>query len=253
MAMHQLSVVIITLNEEKNIRRCLASVQSVADEIVVVDSFSTDRTAAICAEYGAIFIQNPFQGYIQQKQFALERCTHSMVLSLDADEALSERLALSILEQKKNGFEPRAYTMNRFTNYCGQWIRYSGWYPDSKLRLFDRTKAKWGGRNPHDKIELTDTTISPRHLRGDLLHYSYYSHEEHYAQATRFARIAATEMAGQGIKSSIMHAAAKSAARFLKHFIVKRGFLDGRNGFTISRMAALETWWKYRMLNQINK
>lgn len=252
-AMQKLSVVIITLNEERNIGRCLASVQSVADEIVVVDSFSTDKTASICAEYGAQFIRNPFEGYIQQKQFALTQCTYDMVLSLDADEALSEGLAHSILMCKKYGFEHRAYTMNRLTNYCGQWIRYSGWYPDVKLRLFDRNIARWGGRNPHDKVELTDNSKRAVHLQGDLLHFSYYAHAEHIAQARRFAGIAANEMAKQGKKSFLLHAAAKALARFVKHFIIKRGFLDGRNGFIISKMAALETWWKYRKLSALNQ
>lgn len=147
----QLSVVIITLNEEKNIERCLKSILSVADEIVVVDSFSTDKTKEICHKYNVKFIQHEFEGYIEQKNLALTQAKFQHVLSLYADEALDERLQKNILSIKNN-WKHDGYYMNRLTNYCGEWVHHCGWYPDRKLRLFDSTKGNWTGINPHDKI-----------------------------------------------------------------------------------------------------
>src|ERR1035437_7666308 len=142
--MPQISVVIITFNEEKNIERCILSVQDLADDIVVVDSFSTDRTEEICKSHGVRFIQNHFNGHIEQKNFAISKAHFPYILSLDADEQLSEELKKSI-QQVKNNWDADGYYFNRLTNYCGQWIRHSSWYPASKLRLWDSRKGKWGG------------------------------------------------------------------------------------------------------------
>ncbi|MEI6021287.1 MAG: glycosyltransferase family 2 protein, partial [Bacteroidota bacterium] len=144
--MIKLSVVIITHNEEKNIERCLLSVQTFADEIVVLDSFSNDHTEAICAKYNVIFLQHVFDGHIQQKNRAITHASHQHVLSLDADEALSETLIQSILNVKQN-FENDGYYMNRLTNYCGHWVKHCGWYPDQKLRLWNKSKGEWTGQN----------------------------------------------------------------------------------------------------------
>src|SRR5436190_10289340 len=129
--MRPLSVVVITFNEERNIGRCLASVAAVADDIVVVDSFSTDRTEAIAREHGARFVQHAFEGHIEQKNWAVTQAAHPFILSLDADEAVDDRLLDSIRRGKDQNAD--GYTMNRLTNYCGTWIRHGGWYPDRKL------------------------------------------------------------------------------------------------------------------------
>ena len=142
--MTQLSVVIITFNEERNISRCLDSVKDIADDVVVVDSFSVDKTEQICKEKGARFISHTFDGHIQQKNWAITQAKFPHILSLDADEALSDELKKSILEVKKN-WKHDGYSMNRLTNYCGQWIYHCGWYPDRKLRLFNSKKGNWGG------------------------------------------------------------------------------------------------------------
>ncbi|MEK6565704.1 MAG: glycosyltransferase family 2 protein, partial [Bacteroidota bacterium] len=134
--MTRLSVVIITHNEEQNIARCLESIRGVADEIVVVDSFSTDKTRAICQKHGARFIRHKFEGHIEQKNFAMRQAKSPYILSLDADEALSPELRQSILDVKNN-WASDGYRINRLTNYCGAWIRHCGWYPDTKLRLLD--------------------------------------------------------------------------------------------------------------------
>ena len=172
--MTPVSVVVITFNEEKNIARCLDSVKDIADEIVIVDSFSKDRTKEICLSYGAKFIEHKFDGHIEQKNFAITQAKYPHILSLDADEALDEQLKKSILTAKEN-FILDGYYMNRLTNYCGHWVRHSGWYPDTKLRLWDSRKGHWAGINPHDKYELTSGDSNTGKLNGDILHYSYYS------------------------------------------------------------------------------
>lgn len=245
-----LSAVIITFNEERNIGRCLDSLAGVADEIVVIDSFSTDRTEEICRSKGVRFVQHPFKGHIEQKNYALTQAGFDQVLSLDADEALSDALRQSILVAKAD-WNADGFAMNRLTNYCGQWIRHSGWYPDRKLRLFDRRQARWGGQNPHDKIEMSPGARQSR-LNGDLLHYSYYSVEEHYARARKYADIAARAMHARGRRARWWNLMLSPAFKWLRNYVFKLGFLDGRAGWTICRISALETSWKYRALREMN-
>lgn len=244
-----LSVVIITFNEERNIGRCLDAVKAFADDIVVLDSFSTDRTEAIVREKGARFVQHAFDGHIEQKNRAITHAHFPYVLSLDADEAPDEKLAAEIIRIKSN-WRHDGYTMNRLTNYCGQWIRYSGWYPDTKLRLWDSRKGNWGGTNPHDRYELINgRTIA--HLQGNILHYSYYAVEEHYQQADKFSTIAAKALFSSGKRSSFFLAFVKAVAKFIRNYLVKQGFRDGRYGFVIARISAWETWQKYIKLRKL--
>src|SRR5579862_1760333 len=164
--MEKLSAVIITFNEEKNIGRCIESIKDITDEILILDSNSTDQTAEIAESKGAVVIKESFRGHIQMKNRAVELAANNYILSLDADEALDPRLILSILKEKEN-FSYKAYRMNRCTNYCGQFIRHGSWYPDRKIRIFDRRFARWGGTNPHDKI-LVDENIEVKQLAGDI-------------------------------------------------------------------------------------
>lgn len=240
------SAVIITFNEERNIRRCLESLKGVADEIVVLDSFSTDKTPEICAAFGVRFFQHAFDGHIEQKNRALTLASFDIVLSLDADEALDDNLKNAIQQCTQNWLAD-GYTMNRLTNYCGQWIHYSGWYPDKKLRLFDRTKAQWGGLNPHDKIMMTDQARI-EHLEGNLLHYSYYSVEEHRERSHKYAFIGAQAMLNAGEKGYYYQLIINPLSKFVRNYILKRGFMDGKAGWTICTITALETFWKYRYL-----
>ena len=193
----QLSVVIITFNEERNIARCLDAIREIADDVVVVDSFSSDKTEMICREKGARFVQHEFGGHIEQKNWAITQAKFPYILSLDADEAPDEELKKEILKVKSD-FVFDGYEMNRLTNYCGKWIRHCGWYPDTKLRLWDSRKGKWGGVNPHDKYLLDDSSAKTFHLAGNILHYSYYSVEEHYRQAEKFSTIAANALFEKG-------------------------------------------------------
>ena len=166
----KLSVVIITFNEEKNIERCLKSVQEIADEIIVLDSFSSDKTEEICKKNNVSFYQHEFDGHIQQKNRVMNMANNDYVLSLDADECLDEALTEEIKKIKDNSTH-KAYQFNRLTNYCGKWIKHCGWYPDVKLRIWDKNIARWGGINPHDKV-IVDENIEVKHIKGDLLHYS---------------------------------------------------------------------------------
>ncbi len=247
--MENLSVVIITYNEERNIGRCLDSVRAIADEIIVLDSFSTDKTAEIALSKGAIVKQQPFKGYIEQKNYALEMASHHYILSLDADEALNETLVNSILEEKAK-FSHRTYTMNRCTNYCGRFIRHGSWYPDKKLRLFDKRIARWGGINPHDKIEL-DTPCVARHLKGDILHFSYASIEEHIEQNNKFSSISASALYQAGKRTNPLNMVVNPIWAFIHGYLLKAGFLEGFYGFVIAVNVAHLTFLKYAKLYRI--
>ncbi|HTA94937.1 MAG TPA: glycosyltransferase family 2 protein, partial [Verrucomicrobiae bacterium] len=172
-----LSVAVITLNEEKNLSRCLESVRGMASEIVVVDPGSTDRTREIAESFGAVFKINPWPGFVAQKNVALQSCTQSWVLCIDADEAVSPELAAGIRQLFADG-DPReqGFFVNRLNFYVGQWIRHA-WYPEWRLRLVRRANAQWGGLDPHDKLEVNGVS---RRLAGDLLHYPFSSVQEHF-------------------------------------------------------------------------
>ncbi|NNM94620.1 MAG: glycosyltransferase family 2 protein [Bacteroidia bacterium] len=248
--MLKLSVAIITLNEEKNIGRCIDSVQGIADEVVVVDSFSTDGTAEICRSKGATFIQRRFEGHIEQKNYVLTQTTYPFVLSLDADEALDETLKKSILAVKNERLYD-GYEMNRLTNYCGKWIRHCGWYPDRKLRLFDKNKGAWGGMNPHDKFEMHGAKVG--RLKGDILHYSYYTREDHLKQIEYFTTILAKAMFDKGRKAPLWRLCCSPAFKFIKDYFFRLGFLDGGAGLQICALSAKATFIKYNKLRVLIK
>jgi glycosyltransferase involved in cell wall biosynthesis len=247
--MNKLSAVIITFNEERNIVRCIDSLQDIVDEIVVIDSFSTDKTFEICLAKGVKVIQNKFEGHIQQKNFALQQAKNDWVISLDADEAITEQLKKSIIDVLKNPIE-KGYKFNRLTNYCGKWVRYCGWYPDTKLRLVNRNFARWKGVNPHDKLEL-QIGLNEGFLKGDLLHYSYYSKEDHYKQIEYFGKIAAHEAFKNGKRVNKIILVGKVLAQFIKSYLLKLGMLDGMTGLKISFRSAYATYRKYKLLSQL--
>jgi glycosyltransferase involved in cell wall biosynthesis len=249
--MDKLSVVIITYNEERNIGRCIDSVQGVADEIIVLDSFSTDETERICRQKGVAFYQLPFAGYIQQKNKALTFATNDFVLSLDADEAIDARLKEQIAFEKQH-FQHDGYYMNRLTNYCGKWIRHGAWYPDRKLRLFNCHKGAWAGVNPHDCYQLA-TPAKVTFLKGNILHFSYESIQSHVDQFNRFTSLSAIEMHQNGKKSSLVKIYLNPGINFIKGFFLKLGFLDGFYGIMICFFNAFATYIKYVKLRQLNR
>ncbi|MEM9671166.1 MAG: glycosyltransferase family 2 protein [Cyclobacteriaceae bacterium] len=240
----QLSVTIITYNEEKNIERCINSVKEIADEIVVVDSFSTDQTKAICERLRVKFLTHPFKGHIQQKNYALDQARYNYILALDADEVLSTELKESILATKKNWVFD-AYRFNRLTSYCGQWIRHCGWYPDTKLRLWDKRKGHWGGENPHDSVKM-QPGATDNHLEGDLLHYSFHSVWDHAVTANKFSEIASDEAIRKNRKTNILiHVIINPVFTFVKKYFFQAGFLDGYYGFVVCVLSAYSNFLKY--------
>jgi len=249
--MEKLSVVIICFNEEKNIRRCLDSVKDLADEIVVLDSNSTDETVSIARNMGALVKQDVFRGYIQQVNNAIQLASHNYILSLDADEALDPTLKASI-QQSKAHFESRAYRMNRCCNYCGQFIHHGSWYPDSKIRLFDRRFAQAGGLDPHPKIVLNEP-LPVETLKGDILHYSYYTVSEHVAQNNKFSTLAAEAHFKTGKRTNIFNIFVRPGWAFFISFIVRMGFLDGLFGFVIAIQIAHLTFLKHLKLYLLYK
>ena len=250
--MPKISVVIITFNEEKNIERCLNSLSGIADDIVIIDSFSTDRTEEICKEKGVRFIQHKFEGHIEQKNWAITQAKYPHILSLDADEALDEALKKSITEVKNN-WQYDGYYINRLTNYCGKWIHHCGWYPDKKLRLWDSRKGKWGGTNPHDKYELAERDKNSSSLKGNILHYSYYTIEGHINQTEKFSTIAANALFAKGKKTNLIKLYFSPVVKFIQSYLFQLGILDGYYGFVICKISARSTYLKYSKLAKLYK
>lgn len=249
----KISATIITFNEEKKIESCIQSLLEVADEIVVVDSYSTDNTKAICSKYPVRFIKHNFEGYVAQKNFAMNQASNDIILSLDADERLSEQLKKSILAVKANwDSEVDGYAVNRFNNYCGRWIRFCGWYPDRKIRLWNRSKGCWEGTDPHDKVKIHKEKV--RKLKGDLLHYAYFTVDEHLRQMSKFAEIAAKAKFKKGVKPIfVIHVILNPLFKFFKKYILQLGFLDGYYGFVFCAAASSLNFFKYLRLYEYHR
>jgi glycosyltransferase involved in cell wall biosynthesis len=247
----KISGLVITFNEERNIERCLNSLSQVCDEIVIIDSFSTDKTKELCLSNEKVrFFEQAFAGYADQKNTAIDHASYNFVLSLDADEEFSEELRDTILQVKAN---PKfaAYKFNRFTNFCGQWIKHSGWYPDTKMRLWDKRKGRWGSLNIHETVELAENTAI-KHLEGDLLHYSFYTLNEFVERSNKYAKMSAYAMHERGKKASFLKLMVNPFYRFIRDLFIKRGFLDGFNGFVISLVGSYSTFLKYAYLRSLN-
>ncbi len=231
-----LSVVVITLNEAENIERCLSSVQGLADEIVVVDSFSTDDTVALAQAMGAKVLQHPFQSYSQQRAFAVQQASSDHVLALDADEYLSEELKASI-RRVKSVWSADCFTFNRLNRIGDKWLRHTSWYPDRKLRLFDRRKVTFTGTGGHDTIQPNvGTTV--QHLAGDLLHHANPDIHSRAQQMNNLSRASAIYLFEQGKRTNWFRIFFKPPLRFFVEYILRRGFLDGFYGFVIAKTAA---------------
>ena len=237
----KISATIITLNEERNLPRAIESLRC-ADEIVVMDSGSIDRTVEIAQKLGARVIEGPWPGYANQKNRAAEEATHDWILSLDADESLSEALEGEIWQLKKNGPQCDAYTMPRMAQYLGRWIRHSGWYPDRKIRLYDRRKARWVGAFVHESVKV-DGTVG--HFESNLLHFTCNSLSEHLKTMDRYTTLAAEQMLSQGERVTWARLVLEPPWTFFRTYVVKLGFLDGVEGLAIANMAAVYNFLKY--------
>ncbi|RYY56461.1 MAG: glycosyltransferase family 2 protein [Chitinophagaceae bacterium] len=247
----RISVVIITYNEEKHIERCLRSVGKVADEIVVLDSISADRTVEIARRYGAVVYSQPFAGYVAQKNRALELATNDYVLCLDADEALSEELAESILRMKEQD-KAGTWKMNRRAFYCGAYITHGAWYPEPKLRLFDRRRMKWGGYDPHDRV-IPPAGVNVGKMKGDLLHYICETVEEHERRSRNFSTIASRSLYKAGIKTNWLKMIGSPAWFFISDYVFRGGFLGGWRGWKIATIQTKYHFEKYRKLYRLHK
>jgi glycosyltransferase involved in cell wall biosynthesis len=227
----RVSACIITLNEEANIEECLRSVSWV-DEIVVIDSESTDRTVEICERFGARVERRPFPGHIEQKNHAVRSASNPWVLCIDADERLSPALSEEIQrELGACGDDVDGWYMPRHTFYLGRWIDHGGWYPDYKLRLFRKDKGEWGGTNPHDRVVLAGKT---KILQHDLLHFTYRDLAHHVRTINSFTTIMAQERHRRGRAFALPLLVLKPFFKFLKMYVWQRGFLDGLPGFVIA-------------------
>jgi glycosyltransferase involved in cell wall biosynthesis len=237
----KITATIITFNEERNIARAIESLRC-CDEIIVVDSRSTDRTAEIAAKLGATVVETDWGGYARQKNYAADCASNDWILSIDADEALSEALEGEIWHIRKNGPRYDAYTMPRLAQYLGRWILHSGWYPDRKVRLYNRQKARWVGEYVHESV-VVDGKVG--HLQSDLLHFTCSSLTEHLKTMDRYTTLAAEQLVARGSRIGLRQLLADPAWTFVRTLVFQRAFLDGVEGLTIAWMAALYNFVKY--------
>ena len=250
--MQPLSVAIITYNEEKNILHCLKTLKGIVDEIVVIDSFSTDNTKAICLEWGVRFIEKQFTGYGLQKRYATDQATHDHVINLDADEFLSEALIISIQEEKSKNFPYDGYTMNRLNRFGDQWIRHGSWYPDRKLRLFNRKKGNWTDKIVHEDLQMQPGSTL-KHLKGDLMHNAYKNSSEYKLKNEKYSSLSAQSLFMNGKKTNVFNLLMNPVWAFVKSYFILLGFLDGRNGFIIAKQIAEMAYKKHHKLLQLQK
>ena len=237
----KISATIIACNEELNIARAIESLRC-CDEIVVVDSGSTDRTVEIAQKRGARVIEMSWRGYASQKNFASEQATYDWVLSIDADESLSEALEAEIWQIKKSGPQYDAYTMPRLAQYLGRWILHSGWYPDRKVRLFDRRKASWEGDYVHESVRVQGPV---GHLESNLLHFTCNSLAEHLRTMDRYTTLAAEQLVDQKVDIHWRRIVFDPLWTFFRTYFLKQGFRDGLEGLCIAYMAAFYNFVKY--------
>jgi len=246
----KISVVIITLNEEDRLEETLKSCRGIADEIVVIDSFSIDRTIEIARKYTPNIYKNVFVDYSTQKNLAIDKAKNEWILNLDADEQISDTLKAEIvkLKQDREVFED-GFFMNRKTYYLGKWIKHSGWYPDRKLRLFKKEKSRWQGR-VHERLVLDGQT---GRLKGDIIHYTYRNMDDHLKRINRYSRMQAQDIVKKGKKLLFMRAMVLPPITFLRFYIWKLGILDGFAGLIIALVSSWGTALKYLKAIEIKK
>lgn len=243
--MSKISATIITYNEERYIAGCIESLRTIADEIIVVDSFSQDSTKEICLKKNVTFVEHPFTSHIEQKNYATSLTSYDHVISLDADERLSSQLTESILSIK-DSWPAEAYRMNRLSTYGDKWIERGNWYPDRQLRLWNKNVGHWGGKTPHENLIL-DKGIKPSHLKGDILHEAYKDSYEALQKIQSYSDMFAKENAGK-LSSSVFKIITHSSFTFFKSYIIKQGIFDGFEGLMVAMAEANHTFYKYAKL-----
>lgn len=246
----KISVVIITLNEEQNIERCLRSLLALADEILVMDSGSSDTTVSICRDLGAKVIQCDWEGYSSTKNKGNDLAAHDYILSVDADEVLDEELQQEILTLKTGGFDG-AYRMRRKNFYAERWVRFGGWYPDWKIRLFNKKECRWEGDHVHEELRCSLPKVGD--LNGHLEHFTIQNESHHLQTIDRYARLAAGRLYAAGKKISGPEAVFSVLAMFCKSYLWRLGFLEGRLGLSIAIMSAKSKWLRYIYFRDLSK
>ena len=247
--MKKISAVVITYNEERKIERALISLKAVSDEIVVVDSYSTDDTVMLCQRHTERVIQRSWHGYRDQKQFAAELAQYDWVLSLDADEMLSPRLEEEIGHWKRRESSScNGYYIPRKTFFMGRWIEHTSWYPDRQLRLFRKSCGRWEGGRVHESVQVTGPT---GRLKEEMYHHTYATVSEYLVQLERFSTLAAQDSFESGRRAHWIQLAFYPATAFVKNYLLKRGFLDGIPGLIVSLLAGVSTLFKYLKLREL--
>ena len=252
--MKAISATILTYNEEARIEECLKSLAGVAEEIIVVDSFSTDRTVDICREYGCHVTQRHLKGFGAQRQYATSLTTHSYVLSIDADEVLSPRLAQSIIKLKEEGFTHRIYAMSRLNFYCGRPVHHCGWYPDVQIRLFDKRYANGNLRDVAERVIFRDS-VRPCIIDGDILHYRCDTPTEYTRKERTHADMRANVLAASRTRITSVSPLIHGVREFMHCYITKQGISDGLTGLAIASekyRCARIAWSKARALRKKN-
>lgn len=247
--MSRLSVAIITYNEEEEIKDCLESVKW-ADEIVVVDSFSTDKTVDICRQYTNKVFQHEWSGYSNQKNYAINVTTNPWILILDADERVSERLTKEIKEILDKDLGIDGYYIPRKSYFLGRWIRYGGWYPDYSIRLFRKDKGRFEQREVHESVRINGKTAK---LKNHLEHYTYRNLSEYIQRMDRYSTLAAMEMVGEGRRSGPRNILFRPILTFFRMYILKQGFREGIYGLLLAVLYSYYTFLKYVKLWEMRK
>ncbi len=245
----KITACLITLNEESDLPRCLASVLPLVDEVVIIDSGSTDKTVALAQEKGARVIHHKWLGYVGQKNFAIQQATHDWVLSIDADEEISRDLSNSIRAVREQGAGHFAgYEVNRLVFYRGKWIYYGDWYPDRLVRLFRKDAAQFEGGRVHERLMVKGEVAR---LDGHLFHYTYKDRDDRARRIERYAELWAETAAERGKTAAPWSGPVHAAVRLFKGLVIKRGILDGTVGVEIAWGNAREVWLKYALLRKM--
>ncbi len=248
--MEPVSATVITCNEEANIEEALQSLDW-ADEIVIVDSGSRDRTLDICNRYTDRIFTRSWSGFVDQKAHAVTCAKHDWIISLDADERIGPELKIEISRLRREGFRCAGYRIPRVAFFMGRWIRHGDWYPDYQLRLFDRRMGSWRGGRVHESVKLQQGTTGM--LRSEILHYTYRSISEYIHRLETYSNLAAQDARERGKTSSAVRLLGNPFATFLKAYLLKRGFLDGAPGLMVAVMGAISVYFKYAKLYELQK
>lgn len=245
---NRISTVIITFNEEQNIKRCLKSVLSISDEIIIIDSGSQDKTEEIAKQFNVIFKSYSWKGYSKSKNYGHLLAKNKYILSIDADEELSQDLILEIQGIKEKGMRG-VYQLNRLTNYCGKWIKHSGWYPDKKIRIFPK-ETQWNDAIVHEELILP-SDIAVINLKGHLNHFSYRTLKDHQLRADKYSKLTAKKYWSMNKKTYLLQPYLAAFGRFFSMYFFKLGFLDGIQGWHIARISAASNYIKYKELRRL--